>query len=99
MKNIFTIIFTLIIGAVVLGSCGSDSDSPPPPVSVSVSPTSVTLNLDLTQQFNATVTNATNSAVTWQVDGVAGGNTTVGTISASGLYTPPDLTEILYQFQ
>jgi len=37
-----------------------------------------------TQQFTSSVTN-----VTWSVDSVAGGNTTVGAISASGLYTPP----------
>src|SRR5271169_3143258 len=37
-----------------------------------------------TQQFTSSVTN-----VTWSVDSAAGGNTTVGTISASGLYTPP----------
>jgi len=30
-----------------------------------------------------------NANVNWSVDGVAGGNATVGTISASGLYTPP----------
>ena len=37
-----------------------------------------------TQQFTSSVVN-----VTWSVDGVAGGNATVGTISANGLYTPP----------
>ena len=42
-----------------------------------------------TQQFTATVTGTTNTAVTWSVDGITGGNTTVGTISTSGLYTAP----------
>jgi len=37
-----------------------------------------------TQQFTASVQGAT-----WSVDDIAGGNTTVGTISSSGLYTPP----------
>src|SRR3974377_915608 len=37
-----------------------------------------------TQQFTASV-----GAVTWSVDNVVGGNSTVGTISATGLYTPP----------
>ena len=37
-----------------------------------------------TQQFSASGSN-----VTWMVDGVVGGNSTVGTITASGLYTPP----------
>src|SRR5207248_9392556 len=30
-----------------------------------------------------------NTAVTWQVNGVTGGNATVGTISSAGLYTAP----------
>jgi hypothetical protein len=41
------------------------------------------------QQFAATVTNNSNKAVTWSVDGIAGGNVTVGTISAAGLYSSP----------
>ena len=40
-----------------------------------------------TQQFIAWVTSG--SGVNWSVDGVTGGNATVGTISASGLYMPP----------
>jgi uncharacterized protein (DUF1800 family) len=35
------------------------------------------------------VTGETNTAVTWQVNGIAGGSSSVGTISAAGLYTPP----------
>jgi len=33
--------------------------------------------------------NTTNTSVTWQVNNVTGGNSSVGTISASGMYTPP----------
>lgn len=32
----------------------------------------------------------TDTAVTWSVNGIEGGNTTVGTISADGTYTSPD---------
>ncbi len=42
-----------------------------------------------TQQFTATVTGAINTAVTWSVDNVTGGNTSVGTISSAGLYSAP----------
>src|SRR5579871_971679 len=59
------------------------------PIGVTVSPKSVTIQADFSQQFTPTVTNTTNTAVTWQVNGVNGGNSTVGTISASGLYTAP----------
>lgn len=61
----------------------------PPAVSVSVSPTTASVDTSLTQQITATVTNASNTAVSWSVNGVAGGNATVGTISATGLYTAP----------
>jgi hypothetical protein len=62
---------------------------PPPPVTVSVSPSSVTLNPSAGQQFTATVTNSSNTAVNWSVNGTTGGNATVGTITAGGLYTAP----------
>jgi hypothetical protein len=39
-------------------------------VSVSISPSVVTLGTLATQSFTATVTGSTNTAVTWQVNGV-----------------------------
>jgi hypothetical protein len=54
-----------------------------------ISPTSVQLRTSATQQFTATITGLTNTAVSWSVDGVAGGNSTTGTISSTGLYTAP----------
>ena len=47
------------------------------------------VRLGSTQQFTATVTNSSNTAVTYQVNGVAGGAAATGTISTAGLYTPP----------
>ena len=61
----------------------------PPPVSVTVSPATASVVVSATQQFTATVSNASNTAVTWQVNGVAGGDAAHGTISATGLYTAP----------
>src|SRR5205807_4630497 len=58
-------------------------------VSVSVSPASANLQLSGTQQFTATVTGNSNTGVTWQAGGVAGGNSAHGTITADGLYTAP----------
>ena len=57
--------------------------------SVAVTPANPTVALNATKQFQATVTHPTNQAVTWRVNSVAGGNATVGTISATGLYTAP----------
>ena len=59
------------------------------PISVTVSPATATVSTSATQQFTATVTGTTNTSVTWQVNGVTGGNSTVGTVTAAGLYTAP----------
>jgi len=56
---------------------------------VQVTPPSAMVAAGETQQFSATVLNNANSNVTWGVDGIAGGNVTVGTISAAGLYAAP----------
>jgi serine protease len=59
-------------------------------ISVSVSPASATLQAGSgTQSFTASVQNSSNTGVTWQVNGTAGGNSTVGTITANGVYTAP----------
>lgn len=58
-------------------------------VSVSTSPAVSQVYTSTTQQFIATVTGTTNTAVTWQVNGTTGGNATVGTIDTTGLYTAP----------
>ena len=58
-------------------------------VVVVVSPTSASLTVGQTQQFNASLTGSSNQSVTWSANGVAGGDATVGTIEASGLYTAP----------
>jgi hypothetical protein len=53
---------------------------------LSVSPLSAAITQSQTVQFTATA--PTGVTVTWTVDAVAGGNGTVGTVNASGLYTP-----------
>jgi hypothetical protein len=52
-------------------------------VTVGITPAAVSLQATSTQQFTATVTGATNTAVTWSL------SPSVGTISAAGLYTAP----------
>src|SRR5205807_2388505 len=61
-------------------------------VSVAISPTSASLATQQTQQFTATVSGTTNTAVTWSVDSINGGNSATGTISSTGLYTAPATT-------
>src|SRR6267154_1454249 len=57
--------------------------------SVSVSPSAATIPNFGTQQFTALENGLPSTAVTWQVNGVTGGNQTVGFISTSGLYVAP----------
>jgi hypothetical protein len=56
---------------------------------LSVSPISAELMTGTTQQFTATVPGQTNPAIAWSVDGIDGGDPTVGTISSDGIYTAP----------
>jgi hypothetical protein len=58
-------------------------------VSVTVSPSTATVQTNTTKQFAATVTNATTQAVNWSVNGAPGGNSAVGLVSTTGLYTAP----------
>src|SRR5207245_9814943 len=58
-------------------------------LTVTVSPKRGSITTSQTQQFTGTAFNDPNNAgVTWQVDGNNGGNSTTGTISAAGLFTP-----------
>jgi Fe-S cluster assembly iron-binding protein IscA len=59
------------------------------PVAVSVSPASANLVTGAQQQFTATVTGTTNTAVTWSLSGAGCSGPTCGTITAVGLYTAP----------
>ncbi len=56
-------------------------------VSVTISPSLVTMATMATQSFTATVTGSTNTAVTWQVNGVTGGSSTNGLLSTTVLGT------------
>ena len=73
------------------GAGGGSGPPPPPPpsIQVSVSPAAGTVLLGATQSFSATVTNATDTSVSWSVNGIAGGSAQTGTISSQGLYTAP----------
>src|ERR1700728_524638 len=60
-----------------------------PPTTVAISPRQFSLTPTQTEQFQATIGGVSSTGVTWSVDGIAGGNSTVGTISTSGVYAPP----------
>ncbi len=58
-------------------------------VTVTVTPGSATVPVNTTQQFSASVVNAGTQTVNWSVNGAPGGNSTVGLVNPSGLYTAP----------
>ena len=75
--------------------CGSGSTSTPQPpanISVTVSPSSATVGAGQMTAFTAKVTGDA-SGVLWSVNGVPGGNSTVGTIDLSGNFTAPSVTQ------
>ena len=83
-----TVAFLVLFGA---GCGGSDPVVPPPPppqpppaVAVAIFPANASVNAGAIQDFTATVTNNSNTAVSW--------STTGGTINGSGntiTYTAP----------
>ena len=74
------------------GLVGTAPPQPPPPnITVTVAPVTASLLLGEAQTFNATVGNTSNTAVSWSVNGIPGGNATVGTIDPGGVYTAPQI--------
>jgi len=60
-----------------------------PAPTIAISPNNATVGISGTMQYAATVSGVANAPVTWMVNGTPGGNSTIGTISTSGLYTAP----------
>jgi len=69
--------------ASIVSNAGGSTSPTPVAISVAVAPTTATMTAGTTQQFTATVTGSTNTAVTWSV------NNGLGNVSSIGLYTAP----------
>jgi hypothetical protein len=78
-------LFSVVLLLLMLPGCGGSSRV----ITVSVSPSSVQLIAGATQQFTATVTGTTSTAVVWSLTGCTGA--ACGTLDTSGLYTAPSL--------
>jgi len=65
-------------------------DGPNSNITVTISPKTATLGAGNVQQFQGTVTGSVDMTVLWSVNGVSGGNSTVGTIDSQGNYTAPN---------
>lgn len=95
-QRLFTALLSLsslallaLVGCAGGGGTSSNPVIPPSSITVAVSPSSTSILLGNTLQFNAMVSGTSNTAVTWSVNGIAGGNSSFGTINTNGLYTAP----------
>ena len=82
-------VLILILAGCGPGGAPDDDDPPPQPVTINIIETAADVQVGHTFQFHHSVSNSTNTACTWRVNDIAGGNATVGTIDAGGLYTAP----------
>ena len=82
-----TVTATSVFDTTVTGTASITLQAPAS-VTVSISPPSVSLTDGQTQQFTATVTNSTNTAVTWSI------SPQMGNIGLSGLYTAPGAVSV-----
>ncbi|MBZ5613017.1 MAG: Ig-like domain-containing protein [Acidobacteriia bacterium] len=86
-RTVYTLLSAVLLILSTLLGCGGSS-APAPPV-ISVSPSTASLIAGAAQQFTASVTGTSSTAVTWSVSGCTG--TSCGTIDNNGLYTAPSL--------
>src|SRR5713226_6890750 len=85
------VITLLAEGAWTLGCAPGTVSSPPPPllIGVTMMPASASVVLGNQATFTATVTNTTDTSVSWSVNSIPGGNVSLGTITFAGVYTAP----------
>jgi hypothetical protein len=82
-----TVQATSVADATQSGTATVTVTAPAPSVTVNPNPASVAAFA--TQQFSASVSNLSNTAVTWQVNGTPDGSKQFGFISSAGLYVAP----------
>jgi hypothetical protein len=78
------------VDATVLQISADSGEARQTGVSVTVSPSSASVRVGQFQPFTAAVTGAAGG-VTWSVNGIAGGDPTVGTIDSNGQYLAPNV--------
>ena len=101
--QLFFALAVVVPSLFTLAACGGGgSGGATKIISISISPTTATVPVNTTSQFVATVklsnsSTTTNTTVTWEVNGVAGGTSSTGTIAPSttdvqvGIYTAPSV--------
>jgi arylsulfate sulfotransferase len=80
-------VYFCLLALVLAVGCGSSSQS-----ATSISPSAVALSLGQSIQFHATLPGST-MGFDWSVNGISGGNSTVGTVDVNGNYTAPSTAQ------
>jgi hypothetical protein len=95
MRRILFLCTLVIVGVVAAGCSGLNSATQnggnggsASGITLTLTPASATVTVGQGTSFQATVAGSTNTTVTWQVNGIVGGNATLGTI-LGGMYTAP----------
>ncbi len=88
-KSLALVATAITIQMSACGYAGTPPVTKPGVVVVTVSPDSAIVALGGCQQFDAIVTGTTDTAVSWEVNGVPGGSSAAGTISTTGFYSAP----------
>lgn len=77
------VLASLSLGILFLSNCGGTKVTTQI-ITGTIQPNAVSVTIRSIQNFNASF-----GAATWSINGVAGGNTTLGTIDSQGVYTAP----------
>jgi len=86
-SRLLLVALLVVPGSLFMTSCGQETIvSAPAPVTVSVYPPAASVLVNGTVQF---VASGDGTSYTWSVNGKTGGDSTVGTITSSGLYAAP----------
>ncbi len=80
-----------LVASTFLTGCGGGLTGGPGAAAnpMKIAPSSATIRAGDSLQFSASISGTTNQAVAWSVNGVVGGNTTVGIIDLKGMYKAP----------
>ena len=90
MRRALSSLCVLVLAGFGLAACGGGGGGGTNQITITITPSSANVPVGLTAQFTGNVSGSSNLGVTYQVNGVTGGDSTHGMISTSGLYTAPN---------
>jgi hypothetical protein len=83
------LILALLPALLALNSCGGGSSTTAATPTLTISCAATSVDVNGTVQCTQSILNLSSTLVNWEAGGVAGGNSTFGTIDTNGKYTAP----------